>query len=96
MDNLPVPYLENFVQMSWQERNTVSKVAVVIDVRSRKNLAKLEGILGSLREKGYEVVAASVRFVVAWKAKDAQPDEPESAIILPDLKLRRIEQQNST
>ena len=48
------------------------------------------------REKGYEVVAASVRFVVAWKAKDAQPDEPESAIILPDLKLRRIEQQNST
>ncbi|MGI6002765.1 MAG: RNase adapter RapZ [Lachnospiraceae bacterium] len=54
VDNLPVPYLENFVQMSWQERNTVSKVAVVIDVRSRKNLAKLEGILGSLREKGYE------------------------------------------
>ena len=48
------------------------------------------------REKGYEVVAASVRFIVAWKAKEARDDEPESAIILPDLKLRRIVQQDST
>lgn len=53
VDNLPVPYLKNFVQMSWNERNSVSKVAVVIDVRSRENLAKLKGILDSLKEEGY-------------------------------------------
>ena len=58
--------------------------------------ASMKEKLNVWREKGYEVVAASVRFIVAWKAKEARDDEPESAIILPDLKLRRIVQQDST
>lgn len=58
--------------------------------------ASMKDKLNFWQEKGYEVVAASVRFIVAWKAKEARDDEPESAIILPDLKLRRIVQQDST
>lgn len=40
--------------------------------------------------RGYEVEAASVRFIVAWKPKDAPADESESAVILADLKLRKV------
>ena len=42
-------------------------------------------------EKGYEVKSASVRFVVAWKPKDAPKDEPETAVLLPDLLLVRCQ-----
>ena len=40
--------------------------------------------LGALREKGYCPIAANVRFVVAWKAKD---DTAESAVLLADVQL---------
>ncbi len=39
--------------------------------------------------KGYAVVTAAVRFVVAWKPKDAEKDTTESAVLLADLTLRR-------
>lgn len=39
--------------------------------------------------KGYEVTSASVRFIVAWKPKNAPKGEPESAVLLADLKLRK-------
>ena len=42
-----------------------------------------------LKEKGYEVKSASVRFVVAWKPKEAPKDEPETAVLLADLLLSR-------
>lgn len=42
--------------------------------------------LAGLSEKGYTVSFARVRFVVAWKGAD---DEEETAIVLPDLYLRR-------
>jgi len=38
-------------------------------------------------KKGYNVHSASVRFVVAWKPKDAPKDEPESAVLLIDMTL---------
>ena len=41
------------------------------------------------KEKGYEVKSASIRFIVAWKPKDAPKEEPETAILLPDLILAR-------
>lgn len=38
-------------------------------------------------EKGYQVLSSSVRFVVAWKAKDASVDDPETAVLLPEMRL---------
>lgn len=39
--------------------------------------------------KGYRVTNARVRFIVAWKPKDAPKDEKESAIPLIDLTMTR-------
>ena len=41
------------------------------------------------KELGYTVKSASVRFIVAWKPKDAPKDESETAVLLPDLVLAR-------
>ena len=41
--------------------------------------------LAEWKERGYK--AASVRFVVAWKPKDAPKEEPEIAVLLADLVL---------
>lgn len=43
--------------------------------------------LAEWKERGYEVKAAFVRFVVAWKPKDAPKEEPEIAVLLADLVL---------
>lgn len=40
-------------------------------------------------ERGYAVVAASVRFIVAWRPKDAPQNEKEHAVLLADLSLKR-------
>ena len=42
--------------------------------------------LDFLKAKGYEPTTATIRFILAWKGKD---DENETAIILPDLCLKR-------
>lgn len=46
--------------------------------------------LSTWQARGYVVVSASVRFVVSWRPKDAPRDEPETAVLLPDLTLRRM------
>ena len=48
---------------------------------------KMENALSEWEEKGYEVKSASVRFIVAWKPKDAPKEEPETAVLLADLVL---------
>ena len=48
---------------------------------------KMQTNINSWKEKGYIVHSASVRFVVAWKPKDAPKDEPESAVLLIDMTL---------
>ena len=48
---------------------------------------KMQDTLSEWEERGYKVKSASVRFVVAWKPKDAQKDEPETAVLLADLTL---------
>ena len=45
--------------------------------------------LDALHKKGYRIVSAEVRFVLAWKAKDAAADDEEKAIVLPNLYLKR-------
>lgn len=44
-------------------------------------------------EKGYNVVAASVRFIVAWRPKDAPREEEDHAVLLIDLTLRKCAAQ---
>ena len=38
--------------------------------------------------RGYVVDKARVRFVVAWRPKDAPKKEEETAVLLPDIMLR--------
>ena len=45
--------------------------------------------LAEWNEKGYNVKGASVRFIVAWKPKDAPKEESETAVLLADLYLVR-------
>lgn len=58
---------------------------------SHRAVAKLstnmQTIISTWNEKGYFFHSASVRFVVAWKSKDAPKEEPESAVLLIDLHL---------
>ncbi len=48
---------------------------------------KMQDTLSEWEKRGYRVKSASVRFVVAWKPKDAQKDDPETAVLLADLVL---------
>lgn len=48
---------------------------------------KMQTELSEWEDKGYKVKSASVRFVVAWKAKDAPKNEPETAVLLAELTL---------
>ena len=47
----------------------------------------MQGTLSEWEQRGYKVQSASVRFVVAWKPKDAPKDETETAVLLADLRL---------
>lgn len=53
VDNLPVPLITKFAQISWHEENMISKVALGIDIRSRRHLNMLESELEEVRESGY-------------------------------------------
>ncbi|MBQ7490209.1 MAG: hypothetical protein IJT51_06805 [Bacteroidales bacterium] len=45
--------------------------------------------LQSWARKGYSVQTASVNFIVAWKSKEAAE---ETAVLLPELKLKKLEE----
>ena len=70
------------------------KDSILYDTLTHKPVAKLsqnmQKTLSEWKERGYEVKSASVRFIVAWKPKDAPKDEPETAVLLPDLLLNTI------
>lgn len=65
----------------------------LMDVVNNKPVArlsmKMQENVRLWEEKGYRIAYAVVRFVVAWKPKDAPKEEPESAVLLADLKLIR-------
>jgi len=50
-----------------------------------------ENTLKPLLEKGYKVVDASIRYIVAWKEAEAL-DKKECAVIFPDIFLRKVEE----
>ena len=51
--------------------------------------ASMQQTLADWQEKGYEVQSAKVRFIVAWKPKDAPKEEKETAVILADISLMK-------
>ena len=60
---------------------------------TRKPVAKLSAAMQSTilswQKRGYSPSTSTVRFVVAWKPKDAPKEEPETAVLLIDLLLRK-------
>lgn len=49
---------------------------------------KMQAELSLWAEKGYAPVAATIRFIVAWRPKDAPADD-DSAVLLADLTLKK-------
>lgn len=50
---------------------------------------KMQTELRQWTDKGYAVASAAIRFIVAWRPKDAPPQEKESAVLLVDLTLKK-------
>ena len=50
---------------------------------------KMNEKIGKWELKGYKVTTAKIRFIVAWKSKEAPKDEKESAIVLADLVMKK-------
>ena len=47
----------------------------------------MQVVIEDWHNKGYNIKSASVRFVVAWKPKDAPKEETETAVVLIDVML---------
>ena len=54
VDNLPVPLLLKFAEISWHEENMMSRVALGIDIRNRSHLNMLGDVLKAVRDEGYD------------------------------------------
>jgi ATP-dependent DNA helicase RecQ len=65
----------------------------LIDINTNKPVCQLsQKIQEELRlwnEKKYFVSDVSIRFIVAWRPKDAPKEEKEHAVILADLTLNK-------
>ena len=71
----------------------------LIDINTNKTVGQLsQKIIGELsmwREKNYNVSDVAIRFIVAWRPKDAPKEESEYAVLLVDLTLnKRIDKEN--
>lgn len=55
----------------------------------------MQKTLAEWESRGYGVRSASVRFIVAWKPKDAPKEEPEIAVLLADLVLSLKSEMNA-
>lgn len=60
--------------------NAAGMPVAKLSVNMQKTLAEWES-------RGYSVRSVSVRFIVAWKPKDAPRDEAETAVLLADMIL---------
>lgn len=65
----------------------------IIEQSNNISVAKLsksmQQVITQWSEKGYGVVDVKVRFIVAWKSKEATEDEQETAVLLADLILKK-------
>lgn len=64
-------------------RDTSTKNAVA------ETSKQMNAKLAAWGTKGYRVTAAKVRFIVAWKPKNAPRDEEPTAVLLADLTMKR-------
>lgn len=57
-DNLPIPLIEKFAELSWNQQREYSKVALGVDVRSGSEIQSIQAILERLVVKGisYEIL----------------------------------------
>lgn len=69
------------------------KDTVFYETEIGKSVAKLsanmEKTLSDWYAMGYQLKSASVRFIVAWRPKNSSKDDPETAVLLPDMVLVR-------
>jgi ATP-dependent DNA helicase RecQ len=63
------------------------------DIAIAKLSKKMQETLTEWLNRGYQVKTAYVRFVVAWKSKEAPSREPETAVLLADLVLSHSEKK---
>ena len=49
----------------------------------------MQADLISWDERGYKVSSSTIRFIVAWRPKDASKEEKEHAVLLLDLYLTK-------
>lgn len=89
-------YFNNYKELilSLQSGNDLlPEIPYLLDTRTKAPVLKLSNkMLGEVMEwysKGYMATNAKVRFIVAWKAKDAPREQPETAVILADITLYR-------
>ncbi len=52
VDNLPIPLVERFIELSDSADAELQKVAVGIDIRSGQNLDELQGVLERMKDEG--------------------------------------------
>ena len=58
--------------------------------------ANMQATVKDWAAKGYQITSSSVRFIVAWKPKDAPKEEKETAVLLADLVLSKSKKVDGT
>ncbi len=53
VDNLPVPFIDKFAELTFLGNSEITKVAIGVDVRSGKSLGQLEQVLEHLTIQGF-------------------------------------------
>lgn len=81
VDNLPIPLLEKFVELSSLQSAKLQKVAVGIDIRSGQALGEMQEILERIRAKGagYEILFLDAEdSVLVKRYKETRRNHPLS------------------
>ena len=69
------------------------EVCEILDIKTNKPVCQLSqkimSELSTWNEKNYFVSDVSIRFIVAWRPKDAPKEEKEHAVLLADLTLNK-------
>ena len=60
VDNLPIPLLEKFVELTTLQSAELQKVAVGIDIRSGQSFDELHGVLDHMKDNGFPTVQQNI------------------------------------
>lgn len=81
VDNLPIPLLEKFVELSSLQNNELQKVAVGIDIRNGQALEELRGVLDDIEKSGvkYQILFLDAEdSVLVKRYKETRRNHPLS------------------